>query len=98
MARPSTDGGQTWQRTDVPNYQYSDIIEGNGYVFASGMGAHIVRSADGGQTWEVLSYARALDGLVAAADQDWTACYAMAFHKGRLYVADFTGGGVKYNQ
>lgn len=93
----STDGGQTWQKTDAPNYKYSDIIEGNGYVFAAGMGAHIVRSADGGQTWEVLSYARALDGLVASADQDWTACYAMAFHKGRLFIADFTGGGVIYS-
>lgn len=93
----STDQGKTWKKTAVKDYHYSDMLEGNGYVFAAGMGAHIARSADGGQTWEILSYARALEGLVAPEDQDWTVCYTMTFHNDRLFIADFTGGGVLYS-
>ena len=56
----STDQGKTWKKTAGKDYHYSEMLEGNGYVFAAGMGAHIARSADGGQTWEMLSYSRAL--------------------------------------
>lgn len=94
----SQDKGATWEKADIADYNYSKFVEGGKYVFASGACGRIARSADGGKTWEMLNYGSALDGILLPSAIDGTICYAMAYHKDKLYIGDFTGGGVLYSE
>ena len=57
----STDKGNSWEKTDVQDYNYNYFVENENYIFAAGYSAHIARSADDGLTWEVISYADAVE-------------------------------------
>lgn len=94
----STDQGKTWEKTAVAGYDYSRFLEVDGYIFASGSSGRIARSSDGGKTWEVLNYTRALEGILDPGVWDNTKCYAMEYFNGRLYIGDFSGGGVLYSE
>lgn len=88
----SEDQGKTWNKTNVKDYTYTRFVEAGDYIFALGYGCRIARSDDGGHTWEVLNYSRTMDGIIAASDLDYTACYAMIEVNGRLYACDYVGG------
>lgn len=90
----SKDGGATWSKAGVADYNYNGFFEAGDYVFATGAAGRIARSADGGSTWELLNYTRAMQGVLDEELWDYTQCYAIELHKGRLYIGDFSGGGV----
>lgn len=94
----STDKGENWKKTNAPDYAFNLFVENDEYIFAAGMGCKVARSDDGGQTWEMLSYARNVEDLIGAENVDWSNAYAMTFHDGKLFVGDFCGGGVVYSE
>lgn len=93
----STDKGNSWEKTDVQDYNYNYFVENENYIFAAGYSAHIARSADDGLTWEVISYADAVEEELGE-NLEYTLCYTMAFHDGKLFVGDFSGGGIVYTE
>lgn len=92
----SEDNGLTWERSNAKDFYYSKFIEAGDYVYAVGYKCRVARSEDGGRTWEILNYSRALNGLPYATTDNFnsSAAYGIAFHNGRLYVADFSFGVV----
>lgn len=93
----SEDNGENWTKVDVPDYTYKFFVETDEYIFAGGGSAKVARSADNGRTWEVMSYADALKGTVVEGQEEYTVTYGMTMHDGKLFVADFSGGGVVYS-
>lgn len=94
----SEDKGTTWTKTAAPDYMYNKFIENDEYIFAAGAEAKIGRSADGGKTWETLSYARAFEEVMSSEYTDYTVCYAMTMHNDKLFIGDFSGGGIMYSE
>lgn len=94
----STDKGATWTKAGIADYNYNKFFETDEYVFALGYSGRIARSDDEGKTWEILNYTLPLKGLVPDEDLEYTACYGMAYHKGKLFIGDFVGGGVLYSE
>lgn len=94
----SKDKGVTWTKTAAPDHAYNIFVENDEYIFTVGMGCKVARSNDGGETWEILSYARAVEDLLGADNVDWTTAYALALHDGKLFVGDFNGGGIIYSE
>lgn len=90
----SEDRGQTWTKSEVKDYWYSNFYEADGYVFAIGCGCRIARSEDGGRTWDLLNYSRAVKDWIPEKALDETVCYGITVLDGVLYVGDFSGGGV----
>lgn len=93
----SKDFGETWKKTQAPDYTYNIFVENKDYIFAAGAQTKIGRSADGGETWEIVSYARAFEEVMDSEMTDYTICYAMAFHNEKLFIGDFSGGGIMYS-
>lgn len=93
----SDDKGAQWKKVTVPDHNYNLFLEGNGYVYAAGDSASIARSADYGVTWEMLSYASAVEDVLGEY-VEYAICYAMTFHDGKLFVGDFEGGGIVYSE
>lgn len=94
----STDKGETWVKADIADYNYNKFVELDDYVFALGYSGRIARSDDEGKTWELLNYTAPLKGIIPTADLESDACYGMAYHNGKLFIADFVGGGVLYSE
>ena len=94
----SEDGGETWTKTDAPDYTYGKFIDAGDYIIATGAKCRVARSSDDGKTWEITNYGSALEDIVTPAGRDATISYAAAMHNGRLYVGDFNGGGVLYSE
>ena len=94
----SKDKGTSWTKTDIADYNYNLFMEAGDYVFAIGIGGHIARSNDGGETWEMLRYTKPLEAFFDASTLDYTVSYALTYHNNRLYVADFNGGGILYSE
>ena len=94
----SEDGGHSWEKTLVMDYAYNKFYAYGDYIYALGYGAHIARSEDEGKTWKLCNYRETLDGIMDAEDMDATVAYGITEHKGKLYVADFSGGGVIYSE
>ncbi len=94
----STDGGNSWEKTDVADYNYSRFVEADNYVFAIGKEGNIARSADEGKTWTVVNYTSALEDVLDPKALANTNCYAATIHKGKLFIGDFAGGGVLYSE
>lgn len=92
----SEDKGLTWKKTNAKDYNYSGFYEYGDYVYAVGYSARIARSEDGGRTWDVLNYSRALENIKGANASGiaGTACYGLALHNGKLYACDFAFGVV----
>lgn len=88
----SDDRGATWKKTKVADNNYCKFYETDEYIFALGYGARIARSDDGGHSWELLNYRRAIEGIVKEEDIDYTAAYDMLQVGDRIYVADYAGG------
>ena len=59
---------------------------------------NIARSSDGGHTWTECTYANAVRDIFSEDNMPYTVCYACAYHKNKLYVADFCGGGILYSE
>lgn len=94
----STDKGATWTKCGIADYNYNKYFETDEYVFALGYAGRIARSDDEGKTWELLNYTLPLKGILSNDDIEYTACYAMALYHGKLFVGDFSGGGVLYSE
>ncbi len=94
----SEDGGSTWTKCDVRDYNYSKFYEGSVFIFALGNNGRIARSADGGRNWEVLNYTNALRGVIDDKGIDSCACYGMIEVNGVIYICDFNGGGILKSQ
>ncbi|MBD5356383.1 MAG: exo-alpha-sialidase [Bacteroides sp.] len=90
----SEDGGATWTKSEVRDYWFSNFYEADGYIFAIGSGCRIGRSEDGGRTWDLLNYSKAIEDWVPNKVLDATVCYAITVLDGVLYAGDFSGGGV----
>lgn len=92
----SEDNGISWEKSNAKDFYYSKFLEVGDYVYAVGYKCRVARSEDGGRTWDILNYSRALEGLPSAtADNlESSAAYGITYHKGRLYVADFSFGVV----
>lgn len=88
----STNEGDTWTKTNAKDYNYNKFVEVGNYIFAIGYGANIARSSDGGHTWTECTYANAVRDIFSEDNMPYTVCYACAYHKNKLYVADFCGG------
>lgn len=93
----STDKGQNWEKTAVEDFNYNYFVENEKYVFAAGAATNIARSADEGLTWELVGYSDAVIDQLGY-EIEYTVCYAMTFHDGKLFAADFNGGGVVYSE
>lgn len=94
----SEDEGETWKKTDVSDHNYSKFYEAGDYLFAIGYGTCLARSADEGKTWTELSYYDAVKNLISEEEKPYTACYAIAYHKGKLYIGDFLRAGILYSE
>lgn len=94
----SKDKGVTWTKTEAPDHAFNLFVENDEYIFAAGMSCKVARSNDGGETWEILSYRRAVEDLIGAEQVEYSTAYAMTFHDGKLFVGDFCGGGVIYSE
>lgn len=92
----SENNGLTWEKTGVKDYYFSQFHEYGDYVYALGYGCRIARSDDGGRTWEMLNYSRALAGVPNATADNLasSACYGLVLHEGRLFASDFSFGVV----
>lgn len=90
----SEDNGSTWTKTEVKDSWYSNFYEADGYVFAIGSACRIGRSEDGGRTWDLLNYSKAVSDWVPEKSLDYSVCYAITVLDGVLYVGDFSGGGI----
>ena len=90
----SEDNCQTWTKSGVRDYWYSDFYEADGYIFALGAGCRVGRSEDGGRTWDLLNYSSAIKDYVPEKAIDGTVCYGITSLDGVLYIGDFSGGGV----
>lgn len=90
----SEDAGSTWVKADVPDYEYSKFIEAGDFLFAVGADGYVARSEDDGKTWTLTNYVEALKDI----ELPNTICYAAEYHKGKLYVGDFNGGGILYSE
>ena len=93
----SIDKGVQWKKVSIEDCNYNIFLEENGYIFAGGDGTHIARSADNGLTWELLSYASAVEDVLGE-NTPYAVCYAMTFHNDKLFVGDFSGGGIVYSE
>lgn len=94
----STDQGTTWTKTKVQDYNYNAFCETDEYIFAAAGCGRVARSNDGGLTWELLNYGRAVVDLLGEENLDYTYAYAITMHQGKLFVGDFNGGGVVYSE
>lgn len=90
----SEDNCQTWTKSEVRDYWYSNFYETDGYIFAIGACCRIGRSEDGGRTWDLLNYSNAIKDYVPEKALDGTVCYGITSLDGVLYIGDFSGGGV----
>jgi|GEM_PF-173450 len=88
----SDDKGATWTKTKVADHNYGKFYDTDQYTFALGYGGRIARSDDGGHSWELLNYRRAIQNIVALEDMDYTSAYDMVQVGKRIYVADYAGG------
>lgn len=88
----SEDKGATWTKTKVQDHNFGKFYETDAYTFALGYGGRIARSDDGGKTWELMSYRRAIQDIVSAEDMDYTAAYDMLQMGNRIYLCDYAGG------
>lgn len=93
----SEDKGQTWKKADVVDYAYNIFYENDEYIFAAGNACRVARSNDGGKTWELLSYKRAVEDALGE-EADYSVAYALTMHDGKLFLGDFAGGGVIYSE
>lgn len=94
----SKDKGQTWTKTKVMDYNYNAFTENDEYVFAAGSMGRLARSNDGGETWEVLNYGRSIADIIGEENVESTTSYGITMHNGKLFLADFCGGGVVYSE
>ena len=94
----STDKGATWTKTNAEDHCYNRFVSDGKYLYAIGLNACIARSADDGKTWEIKSYAKAAEPVMDEGAVDYTACYGMCVHDGKLFIGDFCGGGVMYSE
>lgn len=92
----SEDNGLSWEKSNAKNFYYSKFIEAGDYIYAVGYSCRVARSEDGGRTWDILNYNRALNGLPYASLDNFnsSAAYGIVYHNGRLYVSDFSFGVV----
>ena len=93
----STDKGSTWNKTEAFDFCYSKFLHFDKYIFAAGQGTCIARSEDEGKTWKNMFYSEAVNDVLGSNAQQ-TVAYAMAVHKGKLFVGDFCGGGIFYTE
>lgn len=94
----SEDSGQTWIKTEVEDYCYSLFYEAGDYIFAGGEGCKLARSADEGKTWEIMDFSSVYSDYLSEDELMYNPCYAIAYHKERLYVGDLNGGGIAYSE
>ncbi len=88
----SQDKGATWTKTKVNDNNYNKFYETDEYIFALGYGGRIARSDDGGLTWELLNYRRAVIDVVGEENIEYDAAYDMLQVGNRIYVVDYAGG------
>lgn len=93
----STDDGRTWTKNAIEDKNYNLFVENDDYVFTAGCAGYMARSADDGVTWEQIDYRAAVEPVLGE-NVEYTTCYAMTFHDGKLFVGDFGGGGVVYSE
>lgn len=94
----STDQGQTWNKTDIEDHNYNGFFEAGNYIFASGIGGYLARSADEGKNWELVYFSEPFKDVLSQEELDYDVAYAVAFHNGKLFVGDFCGGGIVYSE
>ena len=96
----SKDKGETWEKRDIADYNYCGFYEFENYVFAIGYAGRIARSADSGETWELINYTLPLKENGVFDDQlsESAWCTSMEWFNGKLYITDYTGGGVLYSE
>lgn len=94
----SQDKGTTWTKCDVDDYAYGVMVQAGDYIIAAGEGCNLARSKDNGVTWEVLNYGYMFLDYIGEEGVEWDVAYAMTYFKGKLFVADFSGGGVIYSE
>ncbi len=94
----STDKGDSWIKCDVVDFAYCKMIQAGEYIIAAGDGCNLARSKDNGVTWEVLNYAYMFTDYIDESDLMYDVAYAIAYFKEKLFVADFSGGGVIYSE
>lgn len=88
----SEDGGTTWTKTEADDHCYAKFLKAGSYIYATGQGANIARTEDGGHTWDQLDYGETLAEAIGADAVPYTACYGIAQLGDRIYIADFSAG------
>lgn len=90
----SVDNGQTWVKSEVRDFWFSNFHEVDGYIFATAGACRVARSEDGGRTWDILNYSKTVEPFIDPKALDSTSCYAITSLDGVLYIGDFCGGGI----
>ena len=93
----SKDKGETWTKTGAKDYCYNYFIENDEYIFAAAGACRVARSNDGGETWEMLSYQNQVVDVLGEENLEYALAYSMAIYEDKLFVGDFTGGGIVYS-
>lgn len=97
----STDNGETWTKTRARNYRWNTFLEANdSIVFAPGDGAHVARSLDDGETWQILSFEGLISEYVSSKEMPYVTSYGMGYDPElkRIYVTIYSDqAGVVYS-
>ena len=86
----STDAGESWTKTQLPDYRFTAFCEAGGYLFAGGTQGRIARSNDDGLTWEMLR----CDNLF---DKEVGEIRDMIEYHGKVFASIY-GSGVVYTE
>lgn len=86
----STDAGETWSKTQLPDYRFTAFCETDEYLFAGGTQGRIARSNDDGLTWEMLR----CDNLF---DKEVGEIRDMIEYHGKVFASIY-GSGVVYTE
>lgn len=97
----STDNGDTWTKTKARNYRWNTFLEvRDSIIYSPGDGAHVARSLDDGENWQILSFEGIISDYVSSKEMPYITSYGMGYDPElkRVYVAVYADqAGVVYS-
>lgn len=76
----STDNGDTWTKNRARNYRWNTFMEVNdSIIYTPGDGAHVARSLDDGESWQILSFEGIISDYVSSKEMPYITSYGMGY-------------------
>lgn len=97
----SIDNGDTWTKNRARNYRWNTFMEvRDSIIYTTGDGAHVARSLDDGESWQILSFEGIISDYVSGKEMPYITSYGMGYDPElkRVYVAVYADQvGVVYS-